>query len=134
MYQNSNNIITIVRGDNFSIDVSMNKGTKASPDYYMPGMFDKVYLGVMEPNQPFECATIKKIADYKSYNVSDKTVTITFSSTDTEYLLPGTYYYEAKLYLPQYEVVGESGESGEYKLLSYEIYTLMSKKKFIILD
>lgn len=130
MYQLSNNIITVNRGDNFSFLVSVNLGTLADPDYYTLTANDKVYMGVMEPNQPFEEADVKKVVGIESYGSSSKAVQFDFASADTEYLLPGTYYYEVKLYIPTLYESGE--ESGE--LESYEVHTLMSKKKFIILD
>lgn len=56
----NNNIITINRGDTFIFPLYINNGSNISPNNLE--LTDKMtlYVGVMEPNQPFENAIIKK--------------------------------------------------------------------------
>ena len=91
-----NQIITLHRGDTFSASLFINEGHPLDPVRYTLGENDKLYLGVMEANQPFEFALIKKV--YTSEDLDEEgDVVIKFESKDTEFLIPGTYYYEIKL-------------------------------------
>lgn len=91
-----NEIITLHRGDNFEATLFINKGHQLDPVRYILDANDKVYLGVMEAHQPFEFALIKKV--YTSEDLDEEgDVVIKFESKDTEFLIPGTYYYEIKL-------------------------------------
>ena len=117
----SNGIVTISRGDSFSINVVINLGTKLEPVLYSLEEGDKVYFALMEPNQPFECALIRKVAT-KEDESEEYLINFKFSPEMTEYLMPGNYYYMVKLVRP-----GE--ESGEE-----EVDTIISKTKFIIID
>lgn len=89
-YISNNNIITLHRGDTFSIQITASSVNEN----------DKVYFGFMEPNQRWEDALMKKIVIVPARNdntAADYTATFTFSSADTENILPGKYYYEIKL-------------------------------------
>lgn len=116
----SNNIITINRGDTFIFSFNIQLGTGFYKESYQLQEGDKVYLGVMEANQPFEDAIIKKVFDHTDAN-SDGTVDIKFDPRDTLNLLPGNYYYSIKLSQP---------EGG----LNTKVTTLIQKTRFIILD
>ena len=91
-----NNIITMQRGDCGAMTIEINLGDNINPDIYQLTSNDKVYFGVMEPLAPFENSLIKKTYTLLDLNLDD-TLTITLDPKDTEYLLPGTYYYEVKL-------------------------------------
>lgn len=56
----NNNIITVNRGDTFSFSLFINAGTHISPVNLMLTDTMSVYVGVMEPNQKFENAIIRK--------------------------------------------------------------------------
>lgn len=134
-------IITIHRGDTFSIEVSTNVGSTSNPSYPTFKLGDKIYLGVMESNQDFENAIIKKVLVFTTdFSADSKTVTFSFTPTDTEYLLAGNYYYEVKEMLPlSSSSVYESGdvaltESGVVTDGNSEIFTILPKTKFIIMD
>lgn len=114
-----NGIITLSRGDSFSLDVFINVGTALNPVEYTLDGDDKLYFALCEPNQPFECAIIRK-----EFNKNDATeeglVRMVFDSEMTECLMPGTYFYTVKL------VTGPEDER--------EVNTIISKTKFYIID
>lgn len=91
-----NGIITLNAGDYFEYPLFINAGSVLEPLRYILENDDKVYFSIMEPNQPFEFAIVRKI-----FTKDDLTpmgdVNVVLNSEDTEYLLPGCYYYEAKL-------------------------------------
>ena len=98
VFISNNGFIRLTRGDSFDVPLFINRGDKCYPDrYYLQGHPEAtVYLGVMEPNQPFEKALIKKKFTNANLN-EDGDVIITFEHTDTACLLPGKYFYEIKL-------------------------------------
>lgn len=128
----NNGFIMLTRGDTFSAPLFINWGSKNCPvRYYIeshPGT--TVYFGVMEVHQPFEQAIIRKY--YKYHNGQDGKpvlndygdtinecgdIIVTLLPQDTEYLLPGRYYYAAK-------VVNSKGE----------VDTVIPKTEFFILE
>lgn len=121
---NANNIITTNRGDSFKFPIQLNIGTIINPVWYDMMEGDYVYLGVMEANQPFEDALIKKKFDISDYDYDTQALMIRFISQDTRYLLPGTYYYEIKLFRDKKNVTD-----------NYDaIDTILSRTKFIVLE
>lgn len=137
-----NGIITMTRGDSWTTSIFINIGTELCPIGYDLKEGDYVYFGVMEPNQPFNDALVCKKMTYKdktpitSVNdvdinkdgYIDGFVTLTFGIKDTEYLLPGTYYYEVKLLRPI------SDQNLIEKGYTEQIDTIVPKTKFIILE
>lgn len=93
----SNGIITLMRGDSFTTPIHINIGTQLSPVYYNLGPTDRLYFGLMEPNQAFEDAVLKKVFDFTSPQDSDGNTLLMLKPTDTEKLLIGQYYYMIKL-------------------------------------
>lgn len=112
-----NNNITVTRGDSFALDIFVNVGTSFEPELYELRGEDKLYFGLMEPNQPFEFALVRKVYSAADFNQETGMVHMEFEPEMTEYLMPGTYYYMIKL----------QTEDGE-------VSTVISKTKFIILD
>lgn len=117
-----NGIITVNRGDSFVLPLVLNVGNNIEPCNYQ--MTDKsfVYFGVMEPNEPFENALIKKkctIADVDS----DGCILIKFKPQDTQCVLPGKYYYQVKL---------QTFNSDDPE--DYNVDTVIDKKQFFILE
>ena len=92
----STRIIKINRGDSFEFPVTLNIGSALASVVYKLSETDVLYLGIMEPNQPFETAIIRKRFDYKDLD-DDGNINIRFWPEDTECLLPGKYYYQIKL-------------------------------------
>lgn len=91
-----NHIIQVNRGDTFQFPFEINLGTALYPDKYILQENDVLYLGVCEPNQCFENAIIKKKFTKDDLDENGNVI-INFSSSDTEYLSLGVYYYEIKL-------------------------------------
>ena len=112
-----NGIITISRGDNFTLNVFVNIGTNLMPIQYMLRGEDKLYFALMEPNQPFEHALVRKVFTSEDLD-EDNNVDMNFSCEDTEFLLPGNYYYMIKLYRAEEDLVD----------------TIITKTKFVIID
>ena len=120
-----NGIITLARGDSFTLDVTLDLGYGLDSCIYKLKRGDKVYFGLMEPNQPFEHALIRRVFDANNQD-NNGVVTMKFPSTDTEFLMPGDYYYMIKLVRCVYEDSGE--EPTEY------VDTIVNKTKFVIID
>ena len=119
-----NNIITMNRADTFKFPFTITVGS--SINYFIYDMVegDKLYLAVLEPNQKWENALIKKVYTSEDYNIENQEVTIRFVPEDTEYVKPGTYYYQIKLFRPK-ENVDDTFDA---------IDTLIPRTKFIILE
>ena len=116
----NNGIININRGDSFSLNVCINLGTCVEQIKYVLQPGDKVYFGLMEPNQPFECAISRRLFTNADLDENDN-VQMNFSGEQTEFLLPGIYYYSVKLVR-----LGENNEE--------IVDTIIPKTKFIIID
>lgn len=114
-----NNIIVLNRGDSYSFDLTIADITNDG-DYTLSND-DALYFGIMDPNQPFENALIKKKFTADDVN-GDGTITIDIKPDDTIDLIPGLYYYCIKLH----QVNAEENIDN--------VYTVINKTKFIILD
>lgn len=93
----SDKIITLMRGDSYTAPIYINIGTKLDPKLYRLGATDKLYFGLMEPNQAFEDAILKKTFDCTSPQDSSGNTLLMLTPSDTEKLLVGKYYYMIKL-------------------------------------
>lgn len=109
-----NGILSMTRGDTVSTELFLNAGTELSPVRYELTGKDKIYLGIMQANEYFETALIKKIYTKENLN-ENKDVIISFTPDDTKNVLPGNYYYEIKL----------EKENGE-------VHTVVDKTLFVI--
>jgi len=96
-YEKENGIITVSRGDTFELPIYINEGTKLNVKYRPLKPSERLYVGVMEPGQPFEDAIIRKVYNSDSVTDSDGNTLMIFNSIDTEYLKVGKYYYTIKL-------------------------------------
>ena len=74
-----NGIITVNRGDSFTLPMQLNYGTNLEPMTYTVEGKSIVYFAVMEPNQPFECALIRK--KYTAEDVDENGNIVTTSDT-----------------------------------------------------
>lgn len=93
----TNGIIHLLRGDTFITSIKINIGTKLNPSYYNLKKGDCLYVGVMEPNQSFEEAVLKKKYDYLSDTDSEGNTLLKLDPKDTLNLQVGKYYYMVKL-------------------------------------
>jgi len=83
---------------------------------------DRVYFAVMEPNQPFETALIKKVFTQADVNENNE-IMIKFKPKDTLCVLPGKYYYQIKL---------QRFNSDDPE--DYDVDTVIDKTQFFILE
>ena len=118
-----NGIITATRGDSFSFPLQIDFGNTCNTTSATLGPNDKLYVAVMEPNQPFEDALIKKV--YTSADIVKGIVNIKFKPSDTECVLPGKYYYQIKLQ----RFNQESNDPTDY-----DVDTIIDKTLFFILE
>ena len=123
----NNGIITMYAGDYFEAPLFLNVGYGCCPVRYQLQEGDKVYFGIMEPNQPFTHAIVRKVLTVADLNRYGDPVVI-LRPDDTERLIPGLYYYEVKLLRTRTEDSEDSEEETEY------IDTIISKTKLYILE
>lgn len=91
-----NGIVTVNRGDSFEFPILLSIGNPLNDIIYPLREHDTVYIGIMEPNQRFEDALIKKVCKQQDQDKFGYVVA-QFRSLDTLNVLPGKYYYQVKL-------------------------------------
>lgn len=90
-----NNIITIIRGDNF--DYIWTFVDDMTGEKIIPTENDELYMGVMQPGEKFEDAILKKKATkLLTDDAYDGRFQFQLDSPDTLMLRPGKYYYSLK--------------------------------------
>lgn len=95
--QSNSSIITHHRGDTLYQPIFINIGTYTRPVRYCLQPGDRLYFGLMEPNTYFEYSILKKYFDFNSPRNAMGDTLLILDPKDTEFLVPGTYYYEIKL-------------------------------------
>lgn len=111
--------ITLTRGDTASPSLFLNKGTDLKPLRHILQDGEEVYFAIMEPNQPFECAIVKKLLTKDNLNKNGDVV-INIEHDDTRCLLPGKYFYQIKASIYNSETD------------KYEINTVVQKTEFTL--
>lgn len=111
-----NFVITINRGDYLEKEFVFTTGPFLEEKPLVVNEGDIIFFGLMDPNQHFEHALIKKEFGKKDIT-EDGEFTLILESEETLDLVPGIYYYSIKL------LTSDS-----------KIKTLIPKTKFIILD
>ena len=124
-----NGIITMYAGDYFEAPLFLNIGYGCHPIRYKLEPDDKVFVGIMEPNQPFTHAIIRKVLTAKDLNRYGDPVFI-LRPEDTERLMPGLYYYEVKLL----RIRHDSDDSSDDEDVQEYVDTIISKTKLYILE
>ena len=90
--------IRITRGDTSpELPLFINKGTEILPLRYHLKPYDEVCVAVMQANEDFETASLKKVYNTNSLN-EEGDVIIQFMPQDTELLSVGNYAYTVKLH------------------------------------
>ena len=95
-------IIRLSRGDSCKMPLFINQGTALQPIRYNLNDEDKqdtvIYLSIMQPNQYFENGCVRKIFSKKSgWTLTDfGDLVIIIEPKDTQFLMPGKYFYEIK--------------------------------------
>lgn len=118
----NNGMMAATRGDDFSIRISI---YAEDGSLYALNDKDEIYVGIMEPRESFEGALIRKRFTKDDVD-ADGMVRAIMASKDTECLLPGIYFVQAKL--RQYVSTTESGTD------LFEITTVLPKTKFVLMD
>lgn len=95
--QIEDNYLKMNRGDSYTLPIIINEGTKLCFKQYQLRQFDKIYVGIMEPNQSFENALIRKVLSITSPTNKYGHPLFQLSPQDTEYVLTGKYFIEIKL-------------------------------------
>lgn len=93
--------ISLNRGDSATFALNINAGTDLYPLEFKLTDKDCLYMGIEEPNQPFENAIVKKVINTSNSLIDkDGNILVDIEPDDTICLMPGLYYYEikAKLY------------------------------------
>lgn len=121
----STRIIKINRGDTFefSIDIHDKKDILKK---HLLAVDEAVYFVLLYPNQRFEDAILIKGYTHEDQDVNTGEITVKITPNDTRYLLPGVYYYTAKLQK------GGSLETIDDFDEPEEVRTLIERTKFII--
>ena len=91
------NYLKMNRGDSYTLPLVINEGTKLCFKQYQLRQFDKIYVGIMEYNQAFEDALIRKVLTITSPTNKYGHPLFKLTPEDTEYLLTGKYFIEIKL-------------------------------------
>lgn len=120
------NIITMTRGDNETIPLKLFTDNYKKKYIFFPNRNDKIFFALMEPNQTFETAILKKIFGYDDVDQENGVINIKLDSIDTEFLASGDYYYTIKI-LRKDSWEEESDDQGT-------VETLVERTKFIIVD
>lgn len=137
-----NGIITLNRGDTFTIPLDINIGTGVAPKYYTlkgpqnedyPEDRDRLFFALLEPNQRWEDAIVKKVYTSDDIAVEYGVPLLHFYSEDTEYLKPGTYYYQVKLLRSRFNDMSENVDKSIDDGFEH-VDTVIPRTKFIILE
>lgn len=121
----SNNIVRMYKGDSLFATLFLNKGTLLAPIPYELTENDTVYFGVSEVNHTFADSIIRKIYNHLSPITDDGDLIIMLEPDDTEFLLPGMYYYSIKVTTNIYDE--------EEVLVKEEVNTVTPMTPFYIL-
>lgn len=90
--------IRITRGDTSpELPLFINKGTELTPLRYELQTNDEICVAVMQANECFENAVLKKVYSINNINAEGDAV-IQFTPQDTELLDTGIYTYMVKLH------------------------------------
>jgi hypothetical protein len=88
--------LEMVRGDTFSLPLELNEGSREYFKRYTLGDDEKLYIGIMKPNQSFENADIRCMLDNTCDKDSAGNVIFKLSPDHTINMNPGKYYFTIK--------------------------------------
>ena len=89
--------VSLNRGDTVRFPIFFNTGSDLEPVRYDLQERDELYVGIMEPNQPFEKAIVKQKYTMDSHKDQNGFTMFIVKHDDTKLLRPGKYYYQMKL-------------------------------------
>lgn len=114
-----NGIVTLVRGDTFTLKSDLNIGTPLQPLHFVLGQDDCVVFRLFNANSNWESYLLEKEATMEDLD-SKGNVLFNFTSEDSEYLSQGQYYYQIRLFYTR---------NGDTRVI-----TLMPRTKFYVVD
>ena len=88
----------MIRGDTFELPIIINKGTQLDFEPYYLQDDEKLYIGITQPNEPFENAIIRKVLTNDNLTDDKGNIVLILKPKDTMCLMPGKYYITIKLY------------------------------------
>lgn len=91
-----NKVLSMVRGDSASFPFKFTEGKFPNETPLIVGSNDIIFFGLMDPNQNFEHALLKKEYSSKDFD-SDGNFILSLDPDDTIELMEGTYFYSIKL-------------------------------------
>ena len=95
---NDTNCFTLTRGDTFEFPLVINKNNNDIDfELYPLTDADTIYVAILEPNQSFEDAIIRKVITKDSPTDTENHPLLRLSSADTEFLRTGKYFITIKL-------------------------------------
>ena len=115
----NNGIITINRGDTVDILYPLKHGNRLELENFNFNSKSEIYLGILEPKQPWEFALIRKKYTIEDLDANNN-LKLHLDRIDTINVLPGLYFYEIKVRL-----LDEDKET---------IITVIPRRKFYIQD
>lgn len=126
----NNGIVILNRGDTFETPLYLYQNNIASfikrCDLTPVESIENstIYFGITEPGSKFEDALIRKEYTYEDFitEESDSYIIVNLRPEETEYLLPGRYYYEIKI-----EIITNNGATRK-------VYTITPKTIFFIVE
>ena len=123
----STRIIKINRGDSFEFVTTIPDKEDSTKNYTL-STTDALYFALMHPHQNFEDAVLLKGYSGSDPEVNNETgeITIKLTHSETKHLVPGVYYYTAKLHIGgSLEDLGATKEPDEVR-------TIIERTKFIV--
>jgi hypothetical protein len=125
----NNNMIILNRGDTYEFDLTIDDAASIDGRYHIQGD-DTIYFGIMDPQQPFEEALVKKKFTVEDADANGN-LTVVIDPEDTLDLLPGVYYYAVKIHLQHENIHPETQE-----VLGYvdKVSTVINKTKLFLND
>ena len=123
----STRIVKINRGDTFEFEITIPDKSDLTKTYILKPT-DALYFALLFPHQDFEDAIILKgySGSDPEVNLETGEITVKLSHRDTKHLMPGVYYYTAKLH------VGGSLEDLGANREPEEVRTIIERTKFIV--
>lgn len=98
------NAFELVRGDSFEFSIELQDDNRLSPTPYYPTETELLYVGIMEPNQSFESALVKKVLNNTDIDTAGNRI-FSLTADETERIQVGKYYIQIKLFNTQTNVV-----------------------------
>ena len=133
LYIDDNGNIKVNRGDTFEVPLFVDVCSNILYPVRFPWKRgDTISIHVMEPYKPFELYLLGKEFTCDDLNENEDII-VRFDHEDTNFLIPGTYYYEAKLIRPWSPDQDPRGEATPEDERHDSYITIIPRRKFIIM-